>query len=66
MNDIIVRLEKIIGNMPARRSRGCSYEEKERYYNLLEAGEDVAAGLFMNLSAHQTLPQRWHQETCRC
>ena len=40
MNDIIVRLEKILGNMPARSSRGRSDEEKDRYYDLLEACED--------------------------
>jgi len=40
MDDIIIGFEKIIGNVPARSSRGCSDEEKERYYNLLEAAED--------------------------
>ncbi len=41
MNTIIDRLEDIVENVLARDSRGNSDEEKEQFYNTLEAAEDA-------------------------
>ena len=41
MNDIFSRLEAIIENVPSRDCRNHSEEQKEKYYNTLEAAEDA-------------------------
>ena len=41
MNNIIARLEEIVENVPSRDCRSHSEEQKEEYYNTLEAAEDA-------------------------
>ena len=66
MNRIIERLEEIVQNAPKRESIGHTDEEKERYYNTLEASEDafleIAEETFRD---HSWLEPGLLEEICR-
>ncbi|MBP5184449.1 MAG: hypothetical protein J6113_05015 [Lachnospiraceae bacterium] len=66
MDSIVERLEEIVQNAPKRENIGCSDEEKEKYYNTLEAAEDA----FLEIAEETVHDHRWLEpglleEVCR-